>query len=180
MTQSDSKLMDMLTGYAAAHQHPVNVAVHMVGIPTIMLGVLIPLTWVSVEIVDFRFDLAQLTVVAFFVYYLTLDRLFALVFLIAATLLWVVANAIGAMPFSVSATIAAVCFFGGYLAQFVGHAIEKSLPVVLKHPVQANLAAPFFTVVELFKFMGLRDDLFNEVQRRIADAGDADSQTAGV
>jgi hypothetical protein len=29
----DSKLMDMLTGYAAAHQHPFNIAVHLVGIP---------------------------------------------------------------------------------------------------------------------------------------------------
>jgi uncharacterized membrane protein YGL010W len=51
----------------------------------------------------------------------------------------------------------------------VCHAVEKSVPVVLKHPVQANLAAPFFTVVEIFKIFGLRDDLFNEVQRRIAE-----------
>ena len=47
--------------------------------------------------------------------------------------------------------------------------IEKSMPVVLKHPVQAHLAAPFFTVVELFKFAGLRDALFNEIQRRVAE-----------
>ena len=35
----NSKLMDMLTGYAAAHQHPFNIFVHMIGIPAIMLGV---------------------------------------------------------------------------------------------------------------------------------------------
>ena len=63
---------------------------------------------------------------------------------------------------------AAVLFFGGYAAQFMGHAIEKSMPVLVKHPVQANLAAPFFTVVEMFKLLGLRDELFNEVQRQIA------------
>ena len=40
--RTDNKLMDMLTGYAAAHQHPFNIFVHMIGIPTIMLGVLIP------------------------------------------------------------------------------------------------------------------------------------------
>ena len=33
---SQSKLMDMLIGYASAHQHPFNVAVHMIGIPTII------------------------------------------------------------------------------------------------------------------------------------------------
>jgi uncharacterized membrane protein YGL010W len=42
------------------------------------------------------------------------------------------------------------------------------MPVLVKHPVQANLAAPFFTVVEMFKLLGLREDLFNEVQRQIA------------
>ena len=70
---------------------------------------------------------------------------------------------------AVSGTVAAATFFGGYAAQFVGHAVEKSMPVVLKHPVQANLAAPFFTVVEIFKIAGLRDDLFNEVQQRISE-----------
>ena len=34
----DGKLMEMLTGYAASHQHPFNIFVHMIGIPTIMLG----------------------------------------------------------------------------------------------------------------------------------------------
>jgi uncharacterized membrane protein YGL010W len=90
--------MDMLTGYAAAHQNPFNIFVHMIGIPTIMFGILIPLTWL----------------------------------------------------------------------QFIGHAVEKSMPVLVKHPIQANLAAPFFTVVEMCKILGLRDDLFTEVQNQIA------------
>ena len=51
--------------------------------------------------------------------------------------------------------------------KFVGHAIEKSMPVLVKHPIQANLAAPFFTVVEMFKILGLRDELFLEVRRQI-------------
>ena len=33
--------------------------------------------------------------------------------------------------------------------------------------VDLNLAAPFFQVVEMFKILGLRDDLFDEVQRQI-------------
>ncbi len=51
---AEGKLMDMLTGYAAAHQHPFNIFVHMIGIPTIMLGIMIPLTWVGFEIDGFR------------------------------------------------------------------------------------------------------------------------------
>ena len=77
------------------------------------------------------------------------------------------AGYIGALPLATSGTIAAVAFFGGYAAQFIGHAVEKSMPVLIKHPVQANLAAPFFTVVEMFKILGLRDSLFHEVQAQI-------------
>jgi uncharacterized membrane protein YGL010W len=164
---SDGKLMEMLTGYAASHQHPFNIFVHMVGIPTILLGVLIPLTWLGTEIVGVTVNLAHLAMIGFFLFYLTLDRLFAIVFLIFALLIAQLAGYIGALPLATSGTIAAVAFFGGYTAQFIGHAVEKSMPVLIKHPVQANLAAPFFTVVEMFKILGLRDSLFHEVQAQI-------------
>ena len=164
---TDSKLMDMLTGYAASHQHPFNVFVHMIGIPTIMLGVLIPLSWIGIEIRGLSFTLAHVVLVGFFAFYLTLDVLFALVFLVFGFGLTLIAGWIAPLPIATSGTVAAVLFFGGYAAQFVGHAVEKSMPVLVKHPVQANLAAPFFTVVEMFKILGLRDTLFNEVQREI-------------
>lgn len=161
--------MEMLTGYAAAHQHPVNIAVHMVGIPVIMFGVMIPLSWASVEMSGISVTLAHAVLLALFLFYLTLDRLFAVVFLVfSAAVLWF-AQQVAAQPLRVSGTIAAAAFVGGYVAQFIGHAIEKSPPVILKHPVQANLAAPFFTVVEAFKLLGLRDDLFRRVQQRISD-----------
>ncbi len=166
---NDGKLMHMLTAYAAAHQHPFNIFVHMIGIPTIMLGVLIPLTWVSIGSGFTEVSLAHLAILGFFLFYLTLDRLFAVVFLVLALLLTELATYIGAQPLETSGTIAAAAFFGGYAAQFVGHAVERSMPVLVKYPIQANLAAPFFTVVELFKLAGLREDLFNAVQQRISD-----------
>jgi uncharacterized membrane protein YGL010W len=164
---TNGKLMDMLTGYAASHQHPFNVFIHMIGIPTIMLGVLIPLTWVTFAVNDVYFSLAHVVVVAFFLFYLTLDVLFAAVFLIGGYFLETLAAKLGGYPGNSGWIIAAACFFGGYAAQFVGHAIEKSMPVLVKHPIQANLAAPFFTVVELFNIVGLRDGLFREVQNQI-------------
>ena len=164
---SGNKLMDMLTGYAAAHQHPFNIFVHMIGIPTIMLGVLIPLTWTGIEVAGLHVSLADVLLAGFFLFYLTLDIIFAVVFGVGAYLLPLLALRLGAYPGNTGWIIAAVCFFGGYAAQFIGHAVEKSLPVLVKHPLQANLAAPFFTVVELVKFAGLRDGLFNEVQERL-------------
>ena len=159
--------MDMLTGYAAAHQHPFNIFVHMIGIPTIMLGALIPLTWASVEIGVVEINLAHVAMLGFFVFYMTLDRMFAVVFLVVAILIAELAGVIGEKPLATSGMIAVLAFSGGYIAQFIGHAVEKSMPVLVKHPIQANLAAPFFTVVEMFKIVGLRDELFHEVQSQI-------------
>ena len=107
-----------------------------------------------------------------FVFYLTLDRIFALVFLIFAVAVAELAFILGSNPQTTALIIAAAAFFGGYAAQFVGHAIEKSMPVLLKHPIQANLAAPFFTIVEVFKLLGLREALFSSVQKKIKDLRD--------
>ena len=164
---TDSKLMDMLTGYAAAHQHPVNIAVHLIGIPIIMFGVFIPMTWIMIDFTGIEVNLAQIALFAMFLFYLTLDRIFAGVFFVFAMAVAELAAFVGSYPRYTATIIAITAFFGGYAIQFLGHTIEKSTPVVLKHPVQANLAAPFFTIVEVFKLLGFREALFTEVQKRI-------------
>lgn len=164
----NTKFMDMLVGYASAHQHPFNIAIHLAGIPTIMLGASIALSWVSTDIAGATVNLAYITVLCMFLFYLTLDRIFAVAFLLLAWPIAMLGTSLGELPAGRSATLAAATFFGGYLAQFIGHAIEKSVPVVLKHPLQASVAAPFFTVVEVFKILGLRQDLFAAMQREIA------------
>lgn len=164
-----SKLMDMLTGYAAAHQHPINVAIHLVGIPTIMLGALIPLSWASIEVNSVSLTLARIVVIGFFLFYLTLDVVFAAAFLLFGLAIAFVAEKLGALGQPTSSITAAAAFFGGYAAQFIGHAVEKSAPVLFRHPVQANLAAPFFTIVEIFQLMGLRKSLFDQVRAAGSD-----------
>ena len=68
-----------------------------------------------------------------------------------------------------SGIIAAIAFFGGYALQFIGHAIEKSMPVLVKHPIQANIAAPFFVIVEIFGLLRLRKELFHEINTLVDD-----------
>jgi uncharacterized membrane protein YGL010W len=165
---TNGKLMDMLVGYASAHQHSFNIAVHLLGIPTIMLGVFIPLSWINADLMGGTVNLAYITAIGMFVFYLTLDKLFSFMFLLYALPIAYLATKIGAGPLTSAATVAAAAFFGGYLTQFIGHAVEKSVPVILKHPLQANLAAPFFIVVEIFKILRLRENLFDSVQREIA------------
>ncbi len=165
----DSKLKEMLIGYAAAHQHPLNVAVHLIGIPIIMLGVCIPLSWGVFKIGSFEISLAHAAAIALFAFYLSLDAVFALVFLAIGLTVAEAAVLIGNMPRTTALIVAAATFFGGYLLQFIGHAIERSMPVLVKHPIQANLAAPFFVVVELFSLVGLRQSLFAEVQQAVKE-----------
>jgi uncharacterized membrane protein YGL010W len=52
------------------------------------------------------------------------------------------------------------------------------MPVLVKHPIQANLAAPFFTIVEIFHIMGLRKGLFDEVQSQVNERRDQESGAA--
>lgn len=170
--KNESKLMDMLIGYAAAHQHPFNIAVHLIGIPTIMLGVFIALSWASIDLAGITVNLAHVAVLVMFVSYFSLDKFFSVFFLLYAVPVCYFATIIGAEPMASSGPVAAATFIGGYAAQFVGHAVEKSAPVVLKHPIQANLAAPFFIIVDIFKFAGLREEMFDEVQQRVDDARD--------
>lgn len=167
---TNSRMMDMLVGYAAAHQHPFNIAVHLIGIPTIMLGVFIPLSWASTDFFGLAINLAYVAAAFMFIFYWSLDKLFSVVFLLYAIPIAFFATTIGNEPLVTSASVAAGAFFSGYIAQFIGHAVEKSAPVILKHPVQANLAAPFFTVVEIFKILGFRESLFDAVQQRITEA----------
>ena len=103
--------------------------------------------------------------VGFVLFYLTLDVVFAVAFAVLGLVLVTLAVEVGQLPIKISGSIALACFFGGYALQFVGHAVEKSMPVLVRHPIQAQLAAPFFTVVELFKILRLREDLLPELTR---------------
>ena len=164
---TNTKLMEMLVGYSGSHQHPINIAFHLIGIPVIMLGIFIPLSWISFNILGIPITLAHLTVVGFFLFYLTLDTLFALVFLVIGIIIAQFSSAIGLQP--TSGSIALIAFFGGYVLQFVGHAIEKTIPVLIRHPIQAHLAAPFFVIVEIFGLLHLREELFLKVNKIVAE-----------
>lgn len=164
---ANTKLMEMLVGYAGSHQHPINIAFHLIGIPVIMLGIFIPLSWISFNILGISITLSHLTVVGFFLFYLTLDTLFALVFLVIGIIIAQFSLVIGLQP--TSGSIALIAFLGGYVLQFVGHAIEKTIPVLIRHPIQAHLAAPFFVIVEIFGLLHLRETLFLKVNKIVAE-----------
>jgi len=157
----NTKLKEMLINYASSHQHKINILFHLIGIPTIMLGICIPLSWLNYEVFGQSLTAAHAVIIGLFLFYMTLDIVFSIVFLILGLL--INQYAIELSVLQSAGTIAAVAFFGGYTLQFIGHAIEKSMPVLIKHPIQANIAAPFFVIVEIFGILKLRQDLFEEI-----------------
>jgi uncharacterized membrane protein YGL010W len=157
----NTKLKEMLINYASSHQNKINILFHLIGIPTIMLGICIPLSWLNYEIFGQSLTAAHAVIIGLFLFYMTLDIVFSIVFLILGLL--INQYAIELSVLQSAGTIAAVAFFGGYTLQFIGHAIEKSMPVLIKHPIQANIAAPFFVIVEIFGILKLRQDLFEEI-----------------
>jgi uncharacterized membrane protein YGL010W len=126
-----------------------------------MLGICIPLSWLNYEVFGQSLTAAHAVIIGLFLFYMTLDIVFSIVFLILGLL--INQYAIELSVLQSAGTIAAVAFFGGYTLQFIGHAIEKSMPVLIKHPIQANIAAPFFVIVEIFGILKLRQDLFEEI-----------------
>ena len=169
-----NKFMDMLVNYASAHQHKINIVFHLIGIPTIMLGINIPLSWFNYDVMGITLTAAHILTIGLFFFYLTLDTAFSIVFLVMGLLIAEYALILSTHP--IAGTIAAAAFFGGYALQFIGHAIEKSMPVLVKHPIQANLAAPFFVIVEILGLLQLRKSLFNEINILVAHHRKIDKQ----
>lgn len=166
----NQKWLDMLAGYGSHHQNTTNAIMHIIGVPFIMLGVLIPLTWLGVEYAGVSWNLALLVYLALGGFYLSLDKACAIFFMAYAGVVLYIANVIGSQATATQAwTVSAATFFGGYILQFIGHAIEGRAPALLTHPVQSQVAAPLFIVVELFKLMGIKEEMFNAMQARIQE-----------
>ncbi len=164
------KWLNMLAGYGSHHQNTINAVMHIIGVPFIMLGALIPLTWLGTDIAGLNINAALLLYIALGAFYFSLDKACAIFFFLYAGLILTAANIIGEqMTTSQAWIISAATFFGGYIFQFIGHAIEGKAPALMKHPVQSQIAAPLFIVVELFKFMGVKEDMFNAMQARIKE-----------
>lgn len=166
----NQKWLNMLAGYGSHHQNATNAVMHIIGVPFIMLGVLIPLTWLGIDLWGVNFNAALLVYLALGAFYFSLDKACAVFFLFYAGAVLYIANVVGGQASSSQAWgISAGAFFGGYILQFIGHGIEGKAPALLTYPIQSQVAAPLFIVVELFKFMGIKEDMFNAMQARIKE-----------
>ena len=129
---------------------------HYIGIPAIVLGLLIALSWLSVTIAarwDISFAWIGMVILAIYYYFLDIKMAIVMsVILILVTLLctWIAYP----RPTSASLILFLVLFIGGWILQFIGHTFEKTKPAFLAN-VNSILIAPLYVVAELILALGL-------------------------
>jgi uncharacterized membrane protein YGL010W len=152
--------------YAAYHRDPRNKATHFVGVPMIMLAILVPLSWLRLEVAGFEVTVAMLLAAAVLAYYFILDLALAAAMLaVLAVLIWL-AELISAGSAALGWTWFGVLFVGGWILQLVGHVFEGRRPALVDNVLQI-FVAPIFLMAEIFFALGYKPEL----RRRLSSSG---------
>lgn len=159
----------MMIEYGSAHQNRVNVWMHIAGVPVIVFGLLAMVAGGTDVVLGLPIGAAAVAV-AGIAWYARLEKglatIAAPVFLLLAVLAEVLAGAQGA---TTAMVVGAALFIGGFVFQFIGHAIEGAKPALMNgNPIIAMLTAPLFIVAELLFLAGRRHDLETTMREGIA------------
>ncbi|CDH50332.1 duf962 domain protein [Lichtheimia corymbifera JMRC:FSU:9682] len=175
-------LKKQLIAYGSHHNNKVNVAIHMVFVPTIFwtalvfgakTGPLVSTAGLPKVLKDVGPNLSFFTVAGYSLYYTILDPVASLLY---APLLYGMCYSAtrfektnpNAMKIALAGHIVAWIF------QFIGHGVaEKRRPKLVDNLVQALVSAPYFVFFEVLFALGYRPSLRKqvevEVQKDIAE-----------
>ncbi|PIA17186.1 DUF962-domain-containing protein [Coemansia reversa NRRL 1564] len=170
--------------YGEYHSNKVNVAIHMVFVPTIL--------WTSLALFTAYFpgplftfpapilsvlqripgpmlsaNVATLTMTGYIVFYMILDQIAGLLITPVIYLMLITSQQyVLSSPNAVSVSL--FWFVFAWIAQFVGHGVfERRAPALLDNLLQALVMAPFFVFLEILFALGYRPALHREVRNEI-------------
>ena len=162
-------LDEQMAIYAAYHRNQWNKLTHFVGVPAIVFAILIPMSWIPLGA---GVTLGQAFLGVVLAYYLLLDipvglatGIISFALLYAAELAAGTGIASGWIWFGTS-------FVGGWIFQLVGHAFEGHKPALADNLFQI-LIAPIFLVAELFFALGLKREVLEKIEARLAQLNTA-------
>jgi uncharacterized membrane protein YGL010W len=154
-------LEDQMSVYAAYHQDARNKATHFVGVPVIVLSLMIPLSWLSLEGISAAMGVTAVLLA----YYLVLDVWLGLAMCgVMGALLWL-AQIIAAQGALAGWIWFALLFVGGWVLQLVGHVFEGRKPALADNLFQI-FVAPIFLAAEVFFALGYKPRLHAAMQER--------------
>ncbi|WP_323121051.1 Mpo1 family 2-hydroxy fatty acid dioxygenase [Burkholderia alba] len=162
-------LVDHLAQYAAYHRDARNVATHLVGIPMIVVAASVLLSRPALGAAGaagaVALTPALLLMLAFAWFYLRLDLRFGAVMSgLLALSLWA-GQTLAAQSTAVWLGTGIGLFFVGWVIQFVGHYYEGRKPAFVDDLV-GLMVGPLFIVAEVAFFIGWRDEVRVEIERR--------------
>lgn len=158
--------IEQLSVYAAYHRDRRNQATHHVGVPLIVYALLVALTQVAFPpIAGFHVSGATMALVLLLGFYLINVPLIGAVATLIYGVLYTLAAQVGVENASYVWSTFAICFIGGWIIQFVGHAFERRRPALFSNAIQIFMAPPFL-IAELLFAAGLEQELAREIDVR--------------
>ena len=151
--------------YAAYHRSPWNRLTHFIGVPAIIFAILVPMNWVPI---GDGVTLAHVFLGAVLAYYFLLDVPLAIATTVATCALYYAAKLAAGSGFFSGWVWSGAFFVGGWIFQLVGHAFEGRRPALADNFFQIFIA-PIFLVAEVFFALGLKRDVLEKVEARLAD-----------
>ena len=156
-------LEDQMSFYAAYHQDARNKATHFAGVPIIMLAILVPLSWLRIDVAGAGITAAMLLSAAVLAYYFLLDVPLALAMLVVIGVLLWLAEAIASLGAGPGSAWFGVLFVGGWILQLIGHVFEGRKPALTDNLLQI-FVAPIFLMAEVFFALGYKPELHEKIK----------------
>jgi uncharacterized membrane protein YGL010W len=159
-------LRRQLTDYVEYHRDPTNCALHVVGIVTLFLGAILPLSLWPITVFGLQVNLGVILALPVLIYWILLDIPIGLAIAGAAALLLfagatIASHASGTIVW----TISIVLILFGITMQIVGHQVfERRAPALIDNPPHL-LLGPVFVMAKLFISFGFRSDLAAIIQK---------------
>ena len=163
----------------ASHKgYGLGLVAHILGVPIILTGAMVPLALVEVGLPGLRITLAWVAAIGLAETYFRLDRIFAIGSLVMFGAVLLACHAIaGSHSTGAALGWGLGLFLGGYTAQFVAHGVEGKKPALFENLFLGQVTAaglvlligiaPLFVVAEVYKLLGFRRELFARVEAEI-------------
>ncbi|KAI0343177.1 DUF962-domain-containing protein [Trametopsis cervina] len=167
-----------LAFYGAYHSNPVNVLVHIFGVPLLLWSAQVLLHEIPVPqaIPEFHYtineyfqlesNLASIWTGLCMIYYFVLDPVAAVLYLPQLSISLMTATAFAHRPNAIQT--AAVIQAVSWVAQFLGHGLaEKRAPALLDNLLGAVVLAPFFVHLEILFKLGYSPALHRDIRNLV-------------
>ncbi|ODQ79283.1 hypothetical protein BABINDRAFT_162312 [Babjeviella inositovora NRRL Y-12698] len=162
-------LEDQLAFYRAYHFNKINVAIHAIGVPLILLSTIVAALAVPLPFFNNPYlNLGSASALGYGVFYCLLDPLGYVALPLLASVAYFTVNTLFAeFPVALVVKTALGISAAGWVAQFIGHGVfEKRAPALFDNLVQALVLAPFFILFELVFAAGFRRDLKKKMDNK--------------